>query len=125
MKEKYDEDNKIVSMEWRDKKPFSATVSDGQTEITYDVEYTITGQGCYHWSCSGPSGPIKGYNGLFRLPKKIRTMTQLIRHFDLIDGEVVWCSKCKGWIYTDNAPGHEHFESCDDCGWYHEKGADC
>lgn len=110
MSEHIPEDELLHSIEFtKDEKLFtvitysSSYQQDKCCEI-YDVEYDYKGQGWWHWSGSGPEDELSLDRGegltIIGYPN-ISTLEDLISRYDLLDGEVVWCEKCK-CVYPEN-----------------------
>jgi len=89
------ENEKIIAVEWRNKKPFTVFTKNH----CYDIEFDKSGQGYY--DCSGSGGMQGNTGGLDKLPKKVITFDDLIQHYKLMYSYCIWCPKCKDWIPED------------------------
>lgn len=64
----------------------------------YYVEYDNKNQGWYHNSGGGPEDNLlfeRGEGLTLIGDPKVNTLGNIIEKFDLLEGEVVWCDKCK------------------------------
>lgn len=105
------EDDKLCYVEWEKDKPFSVVTENENGYCTeYDVDHNNAGEGVYHDSGGYPISNLKKQNllnkGLEKLPKDINTMRDLIRHYNLEEGYVVWCEICKDFVDEENLCEH-------------------
>lgn len=102
---------KVIAVDWwKDRPHVIYTCKDGLYN-TYDVAWSKDGQGYYHCSgCWGAhcDGVAEG------LPAGVETLNDLIKHFDLIYAETVYCKVCDDWMPDD--------EPCEHLVWDDEVG---
>ena len=115
-------EGEIHSIEWRDDKPFSVTIyesADSTWSRTYDVDYCLRDKELYYsWSGGGHAKVNEGRSGLDVMPD-IKTFDELVKHFDMYEGETLWCSQCNDRLPTENLCKHIYWD--DDEGWWVEQ----
>lgn len=91
----------IQIVTWYKDRPYEVVVKrDGtNTYDSYDVDFTLQGQGYYH--CSGCGTLEGGPYDLGPLPEEIETLDDLVEYYDLVEGPVVYCKMCDGCMPED------------------------
>lgn len=109
--------SKIVFIEWRDDKPFEVILVKNGHRKDYDIDFTKDGDGYYHWSGGGGEIDPKWRNkGLKKLPPNVHTWKELKEHFELTEGEVLWCVVCDSFVPEDEPC--QHFRWCSKCEYW-------
>lgn len=113
---------KIYSVEWDGKRPFSVVVLSTETYLDiYDVDYCKRDNQLYYHQSGGM--PVDGkQEGLEKLPLGVETMQDLIEHFGIIneETETMWCEICQDRFPVDNLCSH--IEWNDEEGIYEGEG---
>ncbi len=90
------EDGEIYTVDWRDEKPFEVQILVGKSLTGYDIDYCKRDDTLYYsWNGGRPVDGVKK-KGLDQLPENIKTFSELIRHFRMVNcNATVHCNQCK------------------------------
>lgn len=97
--------HKIIVVDWYEGRPHEIyTFRDGLYN-SYDIDWDRAGQGYYHGSgCwGGPGDEVGGTEGL---PGSIKTLDDLVKHYDLVQATTVYCKICEGCMAEDSPCEH-------------------